>query len=116
MNVEMLRQYCLSKNFVKESFPFGDDTLVFKVADKMFALINLDDDLSINLKCDPEKAMELREQYNAVLPGYHMNKTYWNTIMIDGTLPDKLIEAWIDHSYEEVVRSLPKSKRELVER
>jgi predicted DNA-binding protein (MmcQ/YjbR family) len=114
MNVETLRQYCLSKKLVTESLPFGDDTLVFKVIDKIFALINLDGELSINLKCDPEKAIELREKFNSVLPGYHMNKVHWNTVMIDGTVPDKLIEEWIDHSYEEVVKSLPKSKRGLI--
>lgn len=111
MNIESLREYCLSKKEVTESFPFGDTTLVFKVFDKMFALVNLDEDLSVNLKCDPEKAIELREKYSAVLPGYHMNKTYWNTIMVDSTVPDNLIKEWIDHSYEEVVKALPKNKQ-----
>ena len=107
MNIESLREYCLSKKEAEESFPFGDGTLVFKVCDKMFALMNLDGDLSINLKCDPEKAITLREEYSSVLPGYHMNKKYWNTVLIDGTVPEKLIYNWIDHSYEEVVRKLP---------
>jgi predicted DNA-binding protein (MmcQ/YjbR family) len=111
MNIESVREYCLSKKRVTESLPFGDSTLVFKVFDKMFALVNLDESLSVNLKCDPEKAIELRENYSAVLPGYHMNKTYWNTVMIDGTLPDKLIKEWIDHSYEEVIKGLPKIKQ-----
>jgi predicted DNA-binding protein (MmcQ/YjbR family) len=75
MNIEEFRQYCLSKKGVTEEFPFGPDTLVFKVMGKMFALTNLDGDFSMNLKCDPDMAMELREQYPAVLPGYHMNKT-----------------------------------------
>jgi predicted DNA-binding protein (MmcQ/YjbR family) len=107
MNIESLREYCLSKKESTESFPFGEDTLVFKVYEKMFALMNLDGELSINLKCDPEKAISLREKYNSVLPGYHMNKTYWNTIIIDGTIPENLIREWIDHSYDEVVKKLP---------
>jgi predicted DNA-binding protein (MmcQ/YjbR family) len=112
MNIESLREYCLSKKQVSESFPFGDSTLVFKVLDKIFALVNLDEELSINLKCDAEKAIELREMYDAVFPGYHMNKTYWNTVMIDGTVPDKMIKEWIDHSYEQVVAALPKNKQQ----
>ena len=114
MNIESLREYCLSKKEVTESFPFGDTTLVFKVFDKMFALVNLDEDLSINLKCDPEKAIELREKFSAVLPGYHMNKTHWNTIMVNSTVPDNLIKEWIDHSYVEVVKALPKNKQKIV--
>jgi predicted DNA-binding protein (MmcQ/YjbR family) len=114
MNIESLREYCLSKKEVTESFPFGDTTLVFKVFDKMFALVNLDEDLSINLKCDPEKAIELREKFSAVLPGYHMNKTHWNTIMVNSTVPDNCIKEWIDHSYVEVVKALPKIKQKIV--
>ena len=91
MNIEEFRQYCLSKKGVTEEFPFGPDTLVFKVMGKMFALTNLDGDFSINLKCDPDLAIDLREQYPAVLPGYHMNKKHWNTIAIDGSLSNKLI-------------------------
>jgi predicted DNA-binding protein (MmcQ/YjbR family) len=104
MDIESLRNYCISKRNVTESFPFGDETLVFKVNGKIFALVNLEGDLSINLKCDPELALELRERYSAVTPGYHMNKKYWNTIMINGTIPDKEVFSWIDHSYEEVLK------------
>jgi len=80
--------------------PFGDDTLVYKVSGKIFILANLDGDLTINLKCDPVFALELRERYTSVIPGYHMNKKYWNTIMIDGFIPDREIFEWIDHSYD----------------
>jgi len=85
-----------------------------KVLDKMFALANLDGDLSINLKCNPEKALELREQYPAVLPGYHMNKKHWNTVLIDGSLPDSLIKEWIDDSYNLVVSKMSKKQRESI--
>jgi predicted DNA-binding protein (MmcQ/YjbR family) len=108
MNIESLREYCLSKPEASESFPFGEDTLVFKVAGKIFLLTNLGGQLNINLKCDPEKAIELREQYENVIPGYHMNKRYWNTVIIDGSIPDRLLKDWIDHSYAEVIKSLPK--------
>lgn len=100
MNIESLREYCIAKTSVTESLPFGDDTLVFKANGKIFALVNLDGDLSINLKCDPSLAIELRERYTSVTPGYHMNKKHWNTIFCDGTVPDKEIFSWIDHSYE----------------
>lgn len=100
MNIEILREYCISKKDVTESFPFGDDTLVFKVKGKIFMLANLDGDLSINLKCDPELALELRERYPSVQPGYHMNKKHWNTIYLDGSVPDREVFSWIDHSYE----------------
>jgi predicted DNA-binding protein (MmcQ/YjbR family) len=99
MNIETIREYCISKKGVTEGFPFGEDTLVFKKAGKIFALVNLDGELSINLKCDPEYAIELREKYPAVKPGYHMNKTHWNTVNIDGSIPDNDILSWIDHSY-----------------
>ncbi len=111
MNVEEIRHYCLGKPQVSESFPFDNDTLVFKVLDKMFVLVNLDGNLSINLKCNPEKALELREHYPAVLPGYHMNKRLWNTIIIDGTLDNNLIKSWIDDSYRLVVAKLSKKER-----
>jgi predicted DNA-binding protein (MmcQ/YjbR family) len=100
MDIESIRDYCISKKGASESFPFGEDTLVFKVKGKIFALVNLDGDLSINLKCDPVLAIELRERYAAVTPGYHMNKKHWNTIMLNGFVPDKEIFAWIDHSYD----------------
>jgi len=100
MDIISLREYCLSKKSATESFPFGDDTLVFKVAGKIFALVNLDGELSINLKCDPVLAIELRERYDSVTPGYHMNKKHWNTVFINGTIPDKEIFSWIDNSYD----------------
>lgn len=100
MNVENLREYCISKKKVTESFPFGDDTLVFKTEGRIFALINLEGDLSINLKCTPSLAIELRERYSSVIPGYHMNKKHWNTIYLNGSIPDKEVFSWIDHSYD----------------
>ncbi len=113
MNVESIRDYCLSKVFVTESTPFDDVTLVFKVAGKMFALLPLDEvNLSINLKCDPEKAVSLREMYPSVKPGYHMNKNHWNTVYIDGTIEKKLVLGWVDDSYQLVVDSLPKKTRQ----
>jgi predicted DNA-binding protein (MmcQ/YjbR family) len=99
MNIEILREYCTSKTDVTEGFPFGEDTLVFKVKGKIFALANLDGDLSVSLKCDPARAIELREKYSSVTPGYHMNKKHWNTINLDGSVPDKEVFSWIDHSY-----------------
>jgi len=100
MDVEILREYCIAKEGATESFPFGEDTLVFKANEKIFALVNLDGDLNINLKCDPGLAIELRERFSAVTPGYHMNKKHWNTIILDGTIPDKEVFSWIDHSYD----------------
>ncbi|MDA3892108.1 MAG: MmcQ/YjbR family DNA-binding protein [Salinivirgaceae bacterium] len=108
MNIEELREYCLSKKGVTESFPFDQVTLVFKVMNKMYALTSLDKELSINLKCDPEKAIELRERYSSVQPGYHMHKKHWNTVFVDGLISDTKIKEWIDHSYELVVKSLTK--------
>jgi predicted DNA-binding protein (MmcQ/YjbR family) len=104
MNIEILREYCISKKNVTESFPFGDDTLVFKTGGRIFALVNLDGDLSINLKCNPALAIELRERYSSVIPGYHMNKKHWNTIYIDGSVSDKDIFSWVDHSYDLVLK------------
>jgi predicted DNA-binding protein (MmcQ/YjbR family) len=112
MNIEELRTWCISKKGVSEDFPFDVSTLVFKVMGKMFALTDLEGDLSINLKCDPEKAVELRELYPCVLPGYHMNKRHWNTILVDGSVPDQLIRQWIDHSYALVVEKLSKKQRD----
>lgn len=103
MNIEEFRIYCLQKNDVIESFPFDEQTLVFKVKGKMFALTDLMEPFSINIKCNPDKAIELREHYSCVLPGYHMNKNHWNTVIIDGSIPDKLLKEWIDHSYDLVV-------------
>jgi len=115
MNIEDFRTYCLKKKEVTESFPFDDTTLVLKVAGKIFALASLDQPLSINLKCDPERAIELREKYKAVKPGYHMDKKHWNTIEIDGTIAEYTLKNWIDHSYELVVSKMPKSRQRELE-
>jgi predicted DNA-binding protein (MmcQ/YjbR family) len=111
MNVEAIREYCLSKNGAEEDYPFDEFTLVIKVAGKMFVLIALDSiPLQLNLKCDPEKAIELREQYENVIPGWHMNKKYWNTIILEGSIRWDELKHWIDHSYDEVVKKLKKSE------
>jgi predicted DNA-binding protein (MmcQ/YjbR family) len=100
MNIETLREYCLSKPGAEETLPFGPDTLVFKVNNKVFLLLPLDtEDLRFNVKCDPDLAVELREQYDCVLPGYHMNKKHWNTILVNGTATGKQLKEWVDHSY-----------------
>jgi predicted DNA-binding protein (MmcQ/YjbR family) len=109
MNIESLRDYCLQKEGAEETLPFGPDTLVFKVGGKIFLLVGLDEEeLRFNVKCDPEKIEELRENYHCVLPGYHMNKKHWNTIVVDGSVPDKLLKEWIDHSYELVLKPAKK--------
>jgi predicted DNA-binding protein (MmcQ/YjbR family) len=101
MNFETLREYCLSKPATEETLPFGPDTLVFKVSGKIFLLTGLDNQpLQFNVKCDPDKAIELREEYPCVLPGYHMNKKHWNTIVVDGSVSSKQLKEWIDGSYE----------------
>jgi predicted DNA-binding protein (MmcQ/YjbR family) len=112
MNIEELREYCLAKKGVTESFPFDETTLVFKVAGKMFCLTDLVDDFSINLKNDPEKNMELREQFPAVKPGYHMNKQHWNTVQVDGSISDEMLKQLVDESYWLIVEKLPKKIRE----
>ena len=117
MNIEELQAYCLSKPGTEETLPFGPDTLVYKVAGKIFLLTGLDEELlQFNVKCNPDKAIELREQYACVLPGYHMNKKHWNTVVVDGTVPARLLKEWIDHSYELVVESLPKQGRDQLNR
>lgn len=109
MHLDELREYCLLKKGVEECMPFGNDTLVFKVMGKMFLLSGIDSrPIQFNIKCNPEKAIELRENFSCVLPGYHMNKSHWNTIICDGTVSDKKIEEWIDDSYNLVVQSLTK--------
>lgn len=109
MNVEELRNYCLRKQHVTESFPFDAETLVFKVANKMFALCSLDEHpAKVNLKCEPIRALELRAEYNEIIPGYHMNKKHWNTVTIESSLSDKLIMQLIDNSYSLAIKSLPK--------
>jgi predicted DNA-binding protein (MmcQ/YjbR family) len=113
MTLETLRDYCLKKKGTTEDFPFDEVTLVMKVMGKMFALISLDSvPLSINLKCDPELAIELRERYEAVEPGYHQNKKHWNTVTIDGSIPNKELIGMIDHSYDLVVKGLKKGERD----
>ena len=108
IDIETIRKYCLKKPFVLECFPFDDETLVYKVHNKMFALMGLDNfPLGINLKCDPEYAIELREKYDAIKPGWHMNKKHWNTLTIEGSIPDKLVFELIDHSYNMVYSKLP---------
>ena len=115
MNIETLHTYCLAKKGVEESFPFGEDTLVFKVGGKIFLLTGLNSSpLQFNVKCHSEKAIEWREQYEAVQPGYHMNKKHWNTVVVDGSIPNKVIQQMIDDSYELVVQSLPKSIRDTI--
>ena len=110
MNIEQIREYCIKKKGVTEEFPFDEETLVFKIAGKIFLLASLGSiPLQINLKCDPEKAIELREEFEFVQPGYYMNKKHWNTIIIDGTVPAKKILEWIDDSYNLVVSGLKKS-------
>lgn len=112
MNVETLRNYCLSKPGAEETLPFGPDTLVFKVGGKAFLLMGLgEEQLRFNVKCDPDKALELREEYGCVLPGYHMNKKHWNTIVVDGSVSTRQLREWIDHSYDLVSASLPKKKK-----
>ncbi len=111
MNPELIREYCLKKNKVTEELPFDEDSPVYKVLGKIFAIVNLIPPYSINLKCDPEKAIELRERYDAVTPGYHMNKTHWNTIELNGSILPKLLKEWIDHSYESVVQGLTQKER-----
>lgn len=108
MNIEELREYCLQKAGVTEGLPFGEDILVFKVGEKMFLLTSISLANSFNVKCDPELAIELRERYTEVQPGYHMNKKLWNTVNIDGSLSDKQLLEMIDHSYDLIFKSLPK--------
>lgn len=110
MNIETIREYILQKPSVTEGFPFGEDTLVFKVKEKIFFLAGLESSpLQFNVKCDPDKAIELREEYpETVLPGYHMNKKHWNTIIVDGRLTAKQLKEMIDHSYALVDKTTKK--------
>jgi len=109
MNLELIRDYCLSKKGVTESLPFDEDSPVYKVMGKIFLISNLTHPYYINVKCNPEKAIELRERYDSVKPGYHMNKQHWNSVYLDNSIEDKLIYEWIDESYKLVVKSLKKS-------
>ena len=111
MNIEEFRNYCLAKKGVTEDFPFDQDTLVFKVMGKMFALTDIDHFESVNLKCDPDYAIELREKYQEIAAGFHMNKRHWNTVKVNGTLSNSFVMKLIDHSYNMVVQKLPKAKQ-----
>ncbi len=115
MNIEEFRTYCLSKKAVTEEFPFDEVTLAFKVLNKIFALTGLDrEEFKVNLKCDPEYAIELREQYPEVQPGFHMSKKHWNTVAFEESLDHKLLMKLIDHSYDMVVKGMKKADRELL--
>ena len=112
MDLTQLREYCLNKPGATEATPFGSDVLVFKVGGKMFALAVLDEmPTTVNLKCDPDWALDLRDRYEQVTPGYHMNKKHWNTVEIDTGIPDAELRKMIDHSYELIVKGLPKAAR-----
>jgi predicted DNA-binding protein (MmcQ/YjbR family) len=115
LNIEEIRDYCLAKPGVTEGLPFGEDTLVFKVGEKIFLLTSLSGGNRFNVKCDPEYATELREQYAEVQPGYHMNKKHWNTVYTDGNLTRIQIAGMIDHSYTLVLKGLPKNVRAAIE-
>ncbi len=113
MNIEQFRTYCLSKPGASEDFPFDETTLCFRVAGKIFAITDLQAErLSVNLKCEPDYALELRERYDEVQPGWHMNKKHWNTVDFEGSIGDTLLYALIDHSYEQVVRTLSRAQRQ----
>jgi len=111
MDLERFRKHCLAKKGVTEEFPFGETTLVYKVMGKMFCLTGIDEFTSVNLKVDPEQGVELREQYPAVQPGYHMNKKHWVTVLMDGSIPDRLLLQWVDISYDLVVQGLTKTQQ-----
>lgn len=116
MDIEQFRDYCLAKKGVAEDFPFGEMTLCMKVAGKIFAITGLDGaQFTVNLKCEPDYALELREQYPEVQPGFHMNKKHWNTVDFEGSLEERLLRQLIDHSYEQVVKSLKKKEKEALE-
>ena len=113
MNLEKFRLHCLGKNGATEDFPFDETTLVFRIAGKIFAMTDVEGiPLSFNLKCDPERSVELREAYSCITPGYHMDKKHWLTVKPDGSISDKLIYELIDHSYNLVVQKLKKTDKE----
>ncbi len=112
MNIEELRDYCIQKKGVTESFPFDDKVLVFKVMNKMFALVNVEISDSVNLKCDPERAIELREEYVGILEGYHMSKKHWNTVLLESDVNRLLLQELIDDSYNLIVSKLTKKEKE----
>ncbi|MES2730698.1 MAG: MmcQ/YjbR family DNA-binding protein [Bacteroidota bacterium] len=113
MNIEEFREYCMNKSGVTEELPFGESTLVFKVLGKIFALTSLDSEVfSVNLKCEPEKAIQLRETYASVKPGYHMNKQHWNTVYVNGSISRSELCEWINDSYSLVVAKLTKAQQQ----
>jgi predicted DNA-binding protein (MmcQ/YjbR family) len=112
MNLEQFREYCIQKPHVTEHFPFDNETLVFKVSGKIFALVNINSFQFVNLKCDPERSIELREQYVAIRPAFHMNKKHWNSVSVYSDLENKLLLELVDHSYNLVFQSLPKKRRD----
>ena len=115
MDIEFLRDYCLSKPAAEETLPFGPDILVYKVGGKIFLICSLNSEtFRFSVKCDPEKVIELRERYDCVQPGYHLNKKHWNTIYVDGTVSNSLLQEWINDSYDLIVNSLPAKARDLV--
>lgn len=114
MNITFFREYCLIKPGTSEATPFDENTLCFKVGNKIFAIIDIELFESVNLKCDPERALELREKFVGIVPGYHMNKKHWNTVSFDGSVPDNLILELVDHSYDLILKSLPKSTRDSI--
>ena len=115
MNIDELKRYCAVKNESQETYPFGPDTIVFKVSGKIYALVGLDEQpLRINLKCDPSQAQILRSMHDNILPGYHMNKEHWNTIIIDETIPDELICQLIDESYNLIVQKMTRKKQNAI--
>jgi predicted DNA-binding protein (MmcQ/YjbR family) len=117
MNLEAIRAQCLAYPEVEETVPFGPDVLVYKVAGKVFALLVPEDvPARLNLKCYPERALDLRDQYEGILPGYHMNKKHWNTLELDGRLPTGLVRELIEHSFDLVVASLPAKLRATIRR
>lgn len=112
MDFDAIREHCLAKPAVTEDFPFGDDVLAFRVMDKLFALINIEKTpMFINLKCDPHRALELRERYPSVKPGYHMSKRHWNSVYLEGSFSGREFFGWIDHSYDLVAKKLKKAQR-----
>lgn len=111
MNIELAREYCLKKKASNESFPFDEVTLVFKVVDRIFAVVSLDHPNRICLKCNPDYAVELRDQYNGIEGAYHFNKKYWNQVDFDNDVPDTLILSLIDHSYEEVLKKFTRKQK-----
>ena len=112
MNIQVFRKFCLNKKAVTEDFPFGEDTLCFRVMGKIFAITSFNIPFRVNLKCDPEKAVDLRERFEEVQPGYHMNKIHWNTVTFDGSLPDKLLKEMTDDSYNLIVKGLTKKLKD----